>query len=550
MATITEMGFSISHEFEGGIATKSTKTTTVREWLGDSQGSNVVRLSGSDGGYETITIAGIAYTNAKIVGQSSSYEGDQHFKDWTVEQKIDGGNDCSVFCGMTADQLESYSENISTSKTKDSASYTRSFSVQIAGKDQLASSPNSPSGSALIDKSINCIQAAFGQAPDFTSIDDDINDLIANAAVSCDPDGNYSKTKTESIDRVGCSVSMSETTTKKLGDDDCCVTSETYSLNWDENGLVTINVSGSINGQCEKYECAGGERVGISKTKYDYALECFEDIDINQLLQDQYEKHKLEACETDVCLALRLTNKSETHCKEEGNISYSGSATEEEVGNCLGVTSFVYEQSSKNGCIISMTRTFDINAPVNQNFVKENPEYLDGDCTDQLDCGDEADDAIKKAEAELANIDFDAPADFFGPLSLTINKSPSQGTISGSMSFTNDPQYDVDIDGLIKKKTITTTVCQERKDNKKYNIPCGAAVFQSTVAAPGYTRKCIDVEAFPCATVKDIENEVDLQVPAGAVVTEDTMSVSVSRGAKTGSSCVKYHTAADLKECN
>jgi len=550
MATITEMGFSISHEFEGGIATNSLKTTTVREWLGETQGSNVIKITGGEGGYQNITVAGKTYSDAKITSQRSDYDGDQQFKEYTIEQKIDGGNDCVVFCGMTADQIDSFSESISTSKTKEQASYTRSFSIKIADKDQLASSPGSPTGSALIDKSINCIKQAFGGAPDFTSIDADINDLIANAATSCDPDGNYSKTKTEAIDRVGCSVDMSETTTKRLGDDDCCVTSETYSLNWDENGLVTIGVNGSINGQCEKYTCAGGERTGISKSKYDFALECFNDIDINELIQDQYTKHKQEACENDVCLALRLVSKSETHCEEEGTISYSGNAAEEEVGDCLGVTTFVHEQSNKEGCIENISRSFEIQAPVNQSFVKQNPDYVDGDCEDALDCGDEEEEAIKKAEAELKNIDFDPPADFFGPLSLSINKSPSQGAINGSMSFTNDPKYDVEVDGVIKKKEIVTTVCTERKDNKKYNIPCGQAVFQTAVIAPGYTRKCIDVEAFPCATVAEIEEAVDQSVPADAVVVEDTMSISVSRGAKTGSTCVKYHTAADLKECN
>lgn len=549
MSTVTEIGFTISHEFKGGIVIKSLKTTTVREWLGETQGSNIIKISGEGGGYQSVNIAGTSYSNAKIVSQTSEYDGDQHFKQYTIEQKIDGGNSCDVFCGMTADQIDSFSENVSTSKTKTEVCYTRSFSVKIANKDQLASSPDSPTGSALIDKSINCIKAAFGGKANFTSADEDINDLIANAAVSCDPDGNYSKTKTEAIDRVGCSVSMSETTCKKLGDDDCCVTSETYSLNWDENGLATIGVNGSISGQCEKYTCAGGQRSGIEKTKYDYALDCFNDIDINELIQDQYKRHNLEACETDICLALRLTNKNETHCKEEGTISYSGSATEEEIGNCLGVTSFVYEQTNKEGCISNITRTFDIQAPVNQSFVEQNPEYVDGDCESELECGDDAETAIGKATAELRTIDFDAPAGFFGPLSLSINKSPSQGSISGSMNFTNDPKYDVDVSGVIRKKEIVTTVCQERKDNKKYNIPCGSPVFQEVISSPGYTRKCIDVEAFPCATVGDIQSQIDQQIPNGAVVVEDTISISVSKGAKTGSSCVKYHTQDDLKEC-
>ena len=40
---------------------------------------------------------------------------------------------------------------------------------------------------------------------------------------------------------------------------------------------------------------------------------------------------------------------------------------------------------------------------------------------------------------------------------------------------------------------------------------------------------------------------IDLTAPGGSVVVEDTFSVSVSEGAKTGSACIKYHTPDDLK---
>ena len=74
MATITEMGFSISHEFEGGIATNSLKTTTVREWLGETQGSNIIKITGGEGGYQNIVVAGKTYADAKITSQRSDYD--------------------------------------------------------------------------------------------------------------------------------------------------------------------------------------------------------------------------------------------------------------------------------------------------------------------------------------------------------------------------------------------------------------------------------------------------------------------------------------------
>jgi hypothetical protein len=550
MPTTTAIGYGISHEWEGGQNSKSVLTITVKQWLGDGASSNVFHASGGSGGYGDIDVNGLTYSNAKILSQDSSYEGGQQFQTTTIEQKIDGSGGDVCFCDLTSDQIDSYSSTTSANKTKDEVSFTKSFSVQIADTESLASTPDSPSGSALLDKAISCIKSELGESSDYSSGDTDIDDVVENSNSACDTEGKYSQSRSENIDRAACSATMSVTTKKKLGSDDCCVTSRTVSKSWNQDGLMSISISGDIKGQCQDFDCSDGEKTGISKSQFEYADECFEDINIRQELEDEYEGHKQEACEDDVCLALRVQSISTTKCEEAGTISYSGSASEEEAGEKEdGATTDTEDQTTVNGCISSMTRTFNISAPVDQEFIKQNPDYLVGDCEDALSGGSDAETAMGLVEAAMGTLDIDAPDGFFGPLSLSYSSNPSQATINGSTSYSNDPQYDVDPEGLIKKKVVTTTVCTKRTDRKKYGIPCGAAVYQSIIQGPGFTKECIDVDMFDCASIAEVQAEIEQTIPAGAVVVEDTFSYSLQDGSKTGNSCIKYHTKEDLEEC-
>ena len=62
---------------------------------------------------------------------------------------------------------------------------------------------------------------------------------------------------------------------------------------------------------------------------------------------------------------------------------------------------------------------------------------------------------------------------------------------------------------------------------------------------PGSTKKCLDVEFFPCAKEDDVI--AALNVTSNGLVVEDSMSVSISDGAKTGSACKRWHTDQDLR---
>ena len=551
MSGIVEKGFSISHEFDGAKLKQTIKETVIKEWVGETS-SNVSFSSRGDDSWGNVSVAGESYSNAKISNVDYSFEGSQSFETTTIQEKIDGSSDCDVFCGLNATQVSSHSDSISTTKGKDSISLTRKMSVQIAADDSMASSPSSPSGSAVLDLAVSCLKSSMQDSSGFSSTDPDIQSMIDDSTGTC---GN-SKIKSsisEVIDKAACSASMTKTVTKDLtGCEEDCSSSKSTSVAYSENGLVSISVNGSFKGEKEDYTCGpNGEKTGISKSKYQYAQGCYAGLDKDSEVLALYQAHQQESCEDDVCLALRVQSEQETHCEKEGTISWSISASEEEVSHGdAGGKNKTKDKTNKNGCIHTITRTFEIVNPVkDDSSTPQNPKYLRGDCSQFLGGGggSSQSQAVNKSLAQLGGVDLDPPADFFGPLSFNASINPSQGSITGSVSFSNDPEYDTEDNGLIKKQTTTTTVCpQDVQENKKM-IPCGAPMTIKSTGSPGSTKICKDFEFYACAEVGDVMQAIDLTAPGGSVVVEDTFSVSVSEGAKTGSACIKYHTPDDLK---
>lgn len=498
MSNIVEMGFSVSHEFDGGRVKHSLKKTTIKEWLGDSVGSNVVQLYLGDGGYEDITIGDTLYEDAKIISQSSNYEGDQHFKTTVVEQKIDGA-DCEVFAGLTSRQIESYSDSIRTSKKDTTTTVERTISLQLADLDDLETVPESISGSALLDLAISKIKEEL------------------DAERDCE--GENERSRSESIDEINCSVSVTDTEVTKDGCDDNCSSSKTESVSIGEDGVIGVSISGDISGLKRDYICDdNGNRIGISKSKYDYALECFEELDIEAELNAAYEESGLFDCDPeDYGLTFRITSKTVTHCEDAGTISWSASGSEQKPDDGdPGTTK--NETTSTNGCVSTINRSYSI-------------EYS----------GEDARDAF-------AALDFSPPDGYFGPIGIRYSEGTENAT--ASMTFTNDPKYDVETDGVFKSIDEETTVCKEQKDKQRYEIPCGSNIYQNVVTGPGYTRTCKDVQAFPCATSSEIMDELAILPDDAEVVLEETFTISISSGSKSANSCVKYHTADDLNECD
>jgi len=554
---ITELGFSINHEHSAGRLVKSLKRTNVSVWVGDAEDTNLVYLPDEEGGYKDIKLEGKTYENAKIVSHETEFRDGQLFYLYEIEQRIEP-LDCKILGNILNAEAESFSHTITTSRDEESVSYTRTFSLQIVDYDNYVAIDGSPSGTGLIDKAISEINEAFKTAPEgFTSVDEDINDVIANAAMPCenDSEGRYTKVRSEKIDRVKCSVEISETVTKNINENDCCIESQTITLSWSETGMVTISINGSIKGDCENFTGCGENRE-VTKTKYDYALECYDEAAIRQQIIDEYEKHALENCEeVDVCLALRINNTSITHCYQEGTINYNFTAQEEEVlerDNSARV--YINDNLSKNGCITNISREFDISAPVNNSFIEKNPDYLVGDCS-HVEPTNTAEEAIALARAALRQVAIDKKLEpdegFFGPLNLSINECPSQGTITGTVSFSNDPKFDVlPAETVIKKKVRETVTCATEIRDNRYTSPCACPVIQKQVMRPGSIQECLEVEAYPCASLKELKESIDISIPDKAVVVESTTSFTVNSGALSANSCVSYHTQEQLNQCD
>jgi len=552
---ITEMGFSISHQHSGGKLVKSYKTMNVKAWIGPADETNVVYLPDVTEEYTSFTILGKTYADTKIISRESVIEDNQLFYVYELQQRIDD-IECKVVGDLNIGEIESFSHNVSTSRNNENVSYTRTYAVQLVDLSNYISRPDSPSGSGLIDKAVSAINEALLEAPSgFTSIDDDINDVIENSSMPCgiDEEGRYTKNRSEQIDIVKCSVQISETTTKRISKDDCCITSDTVGLRWDESGLVSISLNGSIKGNCQKFSGCGEDRT-ITKTKYDFALECFDEDAIRQKIIDNYEKHQMETCETDVCLALRVNSKSITHCHQAGTINYSFNAQEEEVldkDNSAEV--YINDDQRKDGCIIDVTRNFEISAPINYSFVEKNPDYLIGDCS-RTEVTNTAEEAIALAreafERTVEEGKLEPPEGFFGPLNFSMNECPSKGTIVGSLTFSNDLKYDIEIDdSLVKKKVQENTVCITEVTDNRFHSPCACPIIQKQVVKPGYSDHSLEVEAFPCATLADLKKEIQIPLEPDYVLTQSTTSFTVSEGSLSAKTRVVYHTQDDLNQC-
>jgi hypothetical protein len=127
--------------------------------------------------------------------------------------------------------------------------------------------------------------------------------------------------------------------------------------------------------------------------------------------------------------------------------------------------------------------------------------------------------------------------------------SPEQGSLTGTIAFDNDPAHDpakITNNGVIKSETKTTTVCPQEFNIDKRVIACGlGATDKVSVGGPGSTKVCKDVEVFPCGEAADVIAAVD--ITSDGLVVEDSFSINVTEGAKTGSACKKWHTDQDLK---
>lgn len=528
MSGIVEKGFSISHEFEGAVVKFSIITTTIKEWVGDT-GSNY-SFSSADEGYGSVSVGSESFSNARVISKEYSYEGSQTFLTTVVEQKVPPNQDCAAFCGLKASQLQSFSDVTSTTEAKDKKVTSRKMSAQIVDDETLRSLPQSTTGTALLDKVISCMQKKLKDS---------------NAAC----DGVTTTSRSENIDRTACSVSMEQTTTQDLsGCEEDCETTESTSVSYSDTGLVSISVSGDFRGVKEDYNCdADGNPTSIKKSKYQYAKSCYSNLNKDSKITALYTAHQKEACESDVCLALRVQSESESHCEQDGTISWSISASEEEVSDPQDNQLKEKDNSQKQGCITNTTRTFSLSLPVkDESVVPQQPKYLRGDCAHLLDGGGlDAQTVEAKISAALGGLNTAPPGGSFGPLSLSVNINLSQGSLTGSMNFSDDPAYDTKNNGMIKKKIETETICPQTVNENKRQIPCGQAMNLLSYGQPGSTKKCLDVELFPCATEDDVIGA--LNVAAGGLVVEDSMSVSISDGAKTGSACKRWHTDQDLR---
>lgn len=510
MAGVVEIGFSLSHEFDGSKLKHSLKKTTIKEWLGDSVGSNVIQLTSGDGGYEDITIGGTTYSDAKIISSDSSYEGDQHFKTTVIEQKIkpDGEEECE-FLGIKISKIESYSDVTRTSKRGKTVSETRSLSISLADMDELETVPPSQSGSELLDMAVSAM-----------------NDELENSQGDpCTSDGEFNRS--ENIDHVQCSASISQTKTTKEdceGEELSCEKSLTKTVSKDGDGRVSVSVSGQISGIKEDKECNdAGEETGATKSKYDYALECFQEIDIEAELDEAHSSSGFadSGCpDDDAGYEFKITSKSETHCEDAGTISWSVNGADvknPEQSNHdpdEGGAALDDETTSKSGCITTLTRQY--NSSVN-------------------------------SEEGFNGVDFSPPDGMFGPISVSYNESSEQS--STTVVFSDDPKYDVEPDGVFKSVDETRTVCEERTSKKRYEVSCGNNIFQKIREAPGSTRVCKDVQAFACASNDEIAQALTITEGDASVVLEETFSVNISKNGKSGNACIKYHSAADLNEC-
>lgn len=551
MSNIVEKGYSFSNEFDGAKLKKSIKKTVIKEWVGAATTNINTNINGGDNEYGDITVAGQGYSNAKILNVSYEFRGDQAIKVTEVEQKIDTSG-CPGPCGLPKNAIEDYSDSVSVEKGKDSMSFTRSISIKMSNDSSLVSSPSSPSGSSLIDLAISCVKTTLASGSSASSTDPQIQQMIQEASDACG-DGKFDSSVNENIDREACAVSVSKTTSKKLGTcDSNCSASSSTSISYDDSGLVSISVSGDVKGEKEDYECdPSGIPIAISKTKMEYAEECFSGIDLDSKLISLYTAHQKESCESDVCLALRRQSKSKTVCRKEGTISYSISAAEEEVNeDSAKGKSKVKDKESKNGCLTTISRNFEFTVPVKDgNVVQQNPIYLSGDCSSVLNAGSSSKNATTALMGKFGSMDTSAPAGFFGPLSMSL--SVSEGSLTGSVSFDNDPANDPansNNNGMIKSSTTTTTTCPQEINTKTQSIPCGEDLEIKTAGAPGSTKICKDVEVFHCGTAADVIGALDIDGGNGTVV-EDSFSLSVSDGAKSGSACKKFHTDADLNAC-
>lgn len=549
---VIEKGFGITHEYEGAKLKHTLKTTTVKEWVGDVD-SNITYSPGGDDEYSDVTVAGQNYSNSKINDISYDYAGNQVLKTTVVETKIEPEDDCEGPCGLKKSDFDEYSDSVTFQKGKDSISFTRDITIKISKDSDIVSSPSSPNNSAAMDLAVDCAASAMSDNSGLSSSDPQISKMIDDAKASCG-DGGFDSSVNENIDHSNCSVSMSKTVTKNLGAcDSDCSSSKSTSVSYDQNGLVSISLSGDIKGEKQDYECdSNGMPIKIIKTKGEYAAECFDLLDLDAMLLEKYEAHSQEACEDDVCLAFKRQSKSKNICEPEGTISWSISASEEELSEANGNKEKIKDKESKNGCLISISRNFEFSVKVKDGFtVPLTPIYLKGDCSAFLDgAGGTTPVAASAALLDLlGGVDMNPPAGFFGPLSMSMTISPEQGSLTGTIAFDNDPAHDpakITNNGVIKSETKTTTVCPQEFNIDKRVIACGlGATDKISVGGPGSTKVCKDVEVFPCGEAADVIAAVD--ITSSGLVVEDSFSINVTEGAKTGSACKKWHTDQDLK---
>lgn len=519
MENLTEIGFSVSHQFEGGRRKETIKKTTLKGWLGDSVGSNVVNLYGGDGGYEDLVFGGVTYSNAKVISQDSSYEGDQHFQTIVIEQKIEPDDEeCIVIGELTSRQIKNYSDVTRTSRKDSSRTTTRTISLQLADPKDLESVPSSVVGEELLDLAISEINKVLDE----------------DSGSDCESSGgNIRLTRSESTDLMQCSASVTQTKEER---DICpeegsnCNISRTESVSKDPKGKVTVSISGQISSDKEEFNCDdNGNRLSVSKSKYEHAKECYDSIDLAVELQGIYDSQPDNNVSNPCPEDFSLDSKSETHCEVAGTISFSASGSEknsvdsgsggegEDPEDVLPDGVDLEETESTNGCINRLDRKYSMKI------------------------------GEKKARDALSSLNFSRPEGFFGPFNLSFTNSKKSASVS--MWFSDDPKYDVNTSTVFRSIDENKTVCPEQKTKKRFDIPCGKNIYQEKVKSPGYTKVCRDVEAFRCATNSEIISEILNDTPQGSVILEDTFNLNINDGSKTASGCIKYHTPDDLKEC-
>ena len=591
---VTEKGFSINHEFDGGRHKKGLEIITIKEWGGAAY-SNVIFIAADEEGYGTVSVGGESYSDSKIIDKDTSLEGNQVFTTTTVEQKIKKVEGCEggLIGGLKEDLVDDYSKTITTSKTKEEISMEMTISISIAKDASLKSAPSSISGSALVDSAVSAAKVELDQFNWSDHVfDSNAKDKLSSVSGDdsdgdCNGDGGdagMSVNFSENIDRAACRASITKIIKKKLGEEcedkkNGCNFEDSSSTSQGDRGLISATYSGSSRGVKDIYECdgSGNKTEDIKKTKMEFAEECFEDIDLEKKILEIIDEAAEDSddedggdgdgdddCSNDVCTAIKLTSKSITRCEDDGSITWNISASEEEVSTTMGASSNLKikkkEKTNKNGCTSTITRSWDASIAVDNSSpvpqVKSKPIYLRGDCS-----GSDGSDSKTPGGAEdallgaVGDLDFSAPGGFYGPISLSLNVSPSSGTLSGSASFSNDPKYkEVDTDSIVKSSTTTTTVCPPKKpEMNSKKIPCGQnpATKSSAAKKPGHTRQCIEAEFYPCATIEDIKGHLTLTPPGDAAqVTEDTVQISMSDGGKSGSACIQYSTKDDLGQGN